>query len=101
LRACRGSFTESIIEGVFTVPRDGDLDVRVILQSLADAGYTGWLVVEAEQDPKKAHPLTMARTAREHLRAITGLCQLASRRRSQPAAAGESAHRSSAASRVL
>ena len=27
---------------------------------LADAGYSGWLVVEAEQDPKKAHPLTYA-----------------------------------------
>ena len=79
MRACRGSFAESIIEGVFT----------------------GWLVVEAEQDPKKAHPLTMARTAREHLRAITGLCRLASRSRSQRAAAGESAHRSSAACRVL
>ena len=67
------SFAESIIEGVFTVPGDGDLDFRAILQSLADTGYTGWLVVEAEQDFRKAHPLTMAKKAREHLREITGL----------------------------
>ena len=27
---------------------------------LAEADYSGWLVVEAEQDPAKAHPLTYA-----------------------------------------
>ena len=27
---------------------------------LQTPGYAGWLVVEAEQDPKKAHPLTYA-----------------------------------------
>lgn len=68
----RLSFIESIIEGVFTVPGDGDLDFRPILQTLSDGGYEGWLVVEAEQDPAKAHPLTMAKKARDHLREITG-----------------------------
>jgi inosose dehydratase len=28
---------------------------------LQKANYAGWLVVEAEQDPKKAHPLTYAK----------------------------------------
>ena len=27
---------------------------------LAEIGYSGWVVVEAEQDPKKANPLEMA-----------------------------------------
>lgn len=67
------SFIESIVEGVFTVPGDGDLDFRPILQTLSDGDYEGWLVVEAEQDPAKAHPLTMAMKTRAYLREITGL----------------------------
>ena len=31
----------------------------------------GWLVVEAEQDPRKAHPLTYARLGYHNLRAMT------------------------------
>jgi inosose dehydratase len=46
---------------VFTVPGDGFIDYRPILAELAGANYSGWLVVEAEQDPKIAHPLTYAR----------------------------------------
>ena len=30
------------------------------LRILSDSGYRGWLIVEAEQDPTKAHPLTYA-----------------------------------------
>lgn len=42
------------------VPGDGSVDYPTILRRLCDAGYGGWLVVEAEQDPRKAHPLTYA-----------------------------------------
>ena len=35
---------------------------------LADNGYAGWLVVEAEQDPAKAHPLTYATMGYRNLR---------------------------------
>ena len=31
-----------------------------LLRPLAERGYEGWFVVEAEQDPAKAHPLTYA-----------------------------------------
>ena len=55
------SFLEAVLEGVFTVPGDGCVDYGAVLQPLKDAGYDGWLVVEAEQDPAKAHPLTYAR----------------------------------------
>src|SRR5262249_22674349 len=54
------SFMGAVMEGIFTVPGDGFIDYPAILRVLADAGYSGWLVVEAEQDPGKAHPLTYA-----------------------------------------
>jgi inosose dehydratase len=50
-----------VLDGVFTVPGDGSIDYAAVLAPLAHAGYSGWLVVEAEQDPAKAHPLTYAR----------------------------------------
>ena len=40
---------------------------------LADAGYQGWLLVEAEQDPAKANPLEYAMKARKYIREHTGL----------------------------
>jgi inosose dehydratase len=67
------SFLESMLEGAFTVPGDGDIDFEPILRTLADAGYEGWLVVEAEQDPHKANPLEYAKKARAYLRQVTGL----------------------------
>ena len=54
------SFMAAVLEGIFTVPGDGFLDYASILRVLAGANYSGWLVVEAEQDPRKAHPLTYA-----------------------------------------
>ena len=54
------SFMSAVLEGIFTVPGDGFLDYASILRVLAEANYSGWLVVEAEQDPRKAHPLTYA-----------------------------------------
>ena len=54
------SFMAAVMEGIFTVPGDGSVDFPAILGVLSEAGYSGWLVVEAEQDPRKAHPLTYA-----------------------------------------
>ena len=54
------SFMGAVIDGIFTVPGDGIIDYPSILRVLAGNNYSGWLVVEAEQDPKKAHPLTYA-----------------------------------------
>jgi myo-inosose-2 dehydratase len=53
------SFLDAVVAGVFTVPGDGMVDFPAVLGALP--GYDGWLVVEAEQDPAKAHPLTYAR----------------------------------------
>ncbi len=54
------SFMGAVMEGIFTVPGDGFIDYAAILRVLAENGYAGWLVLEAEQDPKRAHPLTYA-----------------------------------------
>jgi len=48
------SFLDSVLKGVFTVPGDGRVDFKALLQILHDHGYRGWLVVEAEQDPALA-----------------------------------------------
>ncbi|MEQ1954127.1 myo-inosose-2 dehydratase [Mesorhizobium sp. CN2-181] len=54
------SFMAAVMEGIFTVPGDGFVDFQSLLKLLAERGYDGWFVVEAEQDPAKAHPLTYA-----------------------------------------
>ena len=67
--AADSSFLRAVLNGVFTVPGDGSVDYAAVLAPLAHAGYSGWLVVEAEQDPAKAHPLTYARMGYANLRA--------------------------------
>lgn len=59
-------FLAAVLEGVFTVPGDGSVDFATVFDALAKGGYAGWLVVEAEQDPAKAHPLTYARMGHDH-----------------------------------
>jgi inosose dehydratase len=64
------SFMGAVMEGIFTVPGDGFIDYRAILKVLAENGYSGWLVVEAEQDPKKANPLTYATMGFKNLKRL-------------------------------
>jgi len=59
-RADDMSFMGAVLAGIFTVPGDGAIDYPTLLPILANHGYAGWMVVEAEQDPAKAHPLTYA-----------------------------------------
>jgi inosose dehydratase len=66
------SFQQAIEDGVFTVPGDGAIDFVPILDVLAGAGFEGWLVVEAEQDPAKACPLQYAKMARAYLSKVLG-----------------------------
>jgi inosose dehydratase/3D-(3,5/4)-trihydroxycyclohexane-1,2-dione acylhydrolase (decyclizing) len=58
-RAERLSFLDAVVAGVFTVPGDGCVDFSAVLRELP--GYSGWAVVEAEQDPDKADPLAYAK----------------------------------------
>jgi inosose dehydratase len=57
----RRSFLDAVLEGAFTVPGDGAINFTAVVQRLADVGYEGWFVVEAEQDPAKAPPAEYAR----------------------------------------
>jgi inosose dehydratase len=66
-RATDMSFMAAVMDGIFTVPGDGMIDYPALLSILARNGYSGWLVVEAEQDPAKAHPLTYARLGYRNL----------------------------------
>jgi inosose dehydratase len=65
------SFLDSILGkgdelGTYTVPGDGAVDYVSVFKALS--GYSGWVIVEAEQDPKKAHPLTYAKKGVAHLK---------------------------------
>jgi inosose dehydratase len=57
-RARDWSFLDAVVAGCFTVPGDGLVNFPAVLNELP--GYSGWLVVEAEQDPEKANPLKYA-----------------------------------------
>ena len=54
------SFRAAFLDGAFTVPGDGCIDYKPLFDVLKKNNYSGWLVVEAEQDPKKANPLEYA-----------------------------------------
>ena len=64
------SFRDSFLEGVFTVPGDGCINYKPLFKTLYDNKYSQWLIVEAEQDPKKANPLEYAKIGHEYLNRI-------------------------------
>jgi len=61
------SFRSAFIEGVFTVPGDGCIDYQPLFNILKETNYSGWLVVEAEQDPAKANPFEYAKMGYKYL----------------------------------
>ena len=67
------SFLAGVRAGAFTIPGDGCIDYDPIFKVLEDAGYEGYMVVEAEQDPAKANPLEYAIRARKFIAEKTGL----------------------------
>ncbi|QLQ17761.1 MAG: myo-inosose-2 dehydratase [Exiguobacterium profundum] len=58
VREDRLSFLQGVVAGAFTVPGDqeGGIDFGPLLKVLVSA-YDGWIVIEAEQDPKVRNPL--------------------------------------------
>ncbi len=61
------SFRDSFLNGVFTVPGDGCIDYYPLIKILFDNNYENWLIIEAEQDPKKANPLEYAKIGYNYL----------------------------------
>lgn len=68
LRRGDASFNQGVRAGMFTVPGDGGVDFRPLAQHVRRSDYQGWLIVEAEQDPTAAEPLSTVRRARTFLR---------------------------------
>jgi len=64
------SFLSGVINGTFTVPGDGVIDFDAVLTTLKQAGYEGWLVVEAEQDPAVAPSYAYAKKGFDTLHGI-------------------------------
>jgi len=63
------SFLESVVAGAFTVPgdKDGCIDFQAVANKLKQIDYSGWIVVEAEQDPAKAPPYENSKLGYEHI----------------------------------
>jgi inosose dehydratase len=61
------SFRGAFLEGAFTVPGDGCIDYKPLFDILKTINYSGWLVVEAEQDPAKANPFEYAKIGYKYL----------------------------------
>ena len=62
------SFLDGVLAGMFTAPGDGDLDFAPVMAALAQIGYAGWIVIEAEQDPARADPRVYSRIGLAALR---------------------------------
>lgn len=61
------SFLEAVIAGTFTVPGDGCIDFDAVTRALKAMDYSGWIVVEAEQDPAKAPPYEYSKLGYENI----------------------------------
>ena len=61
------TFRQAFLDGAFTVPGDGCIDYKPFLKTLKENDYSGWLVVEAEQDPAKANPFEYAKIGFNYL----------------------------------
>ncbi len=70
VRDNRRSFLDAVIAGAFTVPGDGCIDFQAVTDKLRAMDYAGWIVVEAEQDPRLAPPYEYSKMGFEHIVAI-------------------------------
>ncbi|NMP38019.1 MAG: myo-inosose-2 dehydratase [Clostridiales bacterium] len=67
VKAEKLSFLQGVRLGAFTVPGDGAIDFRPVFDVLAETGYEGYVLVEAEQDPAIANPFEYAKKARKYI----------------------------------
>jgi inosose dehydratase len=60
-------FKERIRRGVFTTPGHGCIDFKPILESIYHSGFTGWLMIEGEQDPAEYNPFEFVGRSKRYL----------------------------------
>lgn len=75
-RRSGSSFLDGVLAGMFTVPGDGGLDYGEVMKALKGIDYSGWIVIEAEQDPAKAEPRAYADLGLRTLRARAAEAEL-------------------------
>lgn len=67
----KADFLTCIKRGVFTVPGDGCIDFAPIFHELIERNYSGWVLLEGEQDPVENNPFTLAQKALKYIQQIT------------------------------
>lgn len=70
------SFLDGVLRGMFTAPGDGNLDFQPLFEALSEINYSGWVIVEAEQDPAVADPRAFAKIGLGNLRHYARLARL-------------------------
>lgn len=63
-------FLQAVIDGVFTTPADGVLDFKPLIKHLKANQYKGYIIIEAEQDPKKANPFVYSQKAFKYINSL-------------------------------
>lgn len=66
-------FAAAVRSNVFCTPGAGSIDFGPLLAVLKKAGYRGWYVIEAEQDPAQYDAATVSREALRFLREEYGI----------------------------
>ncbi|TDL31170.1 myo-inosose-2 dehydratase [Jeotgalibacillus sp. S-D1] len=67
IKSDRDSFLAGVKKGAFTVPGDGYINFKPILNYLKENNYRGWIVVEAEQDPSICNAFEYAVKAKRYI----------------------------------
>lgn len=61
------SIRKCIRSGMFTVPGDGVLDFEPVFKILIENKYSGWALIEGEQDPIEHNPYEYAKKSKEFI----------------------------------
>jgi len=69
-RANKWDFKTCIRNSVFTLPGSGGLEFKEILRVLLEHPYSGWAMLEGEQDPSKYNPFEFTQRALQHIQTL-------------------------------
>lgn len=65
-------WTWAKIQGLWTVPGDGGIDFAPICRTIADSGYSGWVMIEAEGNSLTSDPFLYGSLGRQYLHTVAG-----------------------------